>query len=400
MLYHYIASDKEGRLKEADFEADSLQDVLRHLSLQELRPISVKSLRQSRALFQRMGKITLTDKVFLSKYLTLMLRVGTDLLAAINILIADFEKPAMKNFLLEVRENLSRGKQFHVAFAAHPRSFSPVFVSLIKAAESSGNLQRTFELLSASLEKEAELRSKIKSAFIYPAIILSASLGIFIFLTTFALPRIAKVFDQGGIEPPFFSRIVFSVGLFFGDHVLLVMTLLLGLVAFFIYFFFKNRIGRRVAERIVRHIPVIRGVYREAALQRFASTFSSLLRAGLPIVEATKISAGVVGSQEFQYALIRIADEGLAKGLTIGDAFRREVVFPKVLINLVAISEKAGHLEEVLETLSDFYAVSVDAGVKTLISFLEPLLLLFMGLLVGGIAISIVIPIYQLTSQF
>lgn len=400
MLYHYIAADKEGRLKEADHEADSLQDVLRHLALQELRPISVKSLRQSRAIFQRLGKITLTDKVFLTKYLALMLRVGTDLLAAINILIADFEKPAMKNLLLEVRENLSRGKPFHMAFAAHARSFSPVFINLVKAAESSGNLQGTFETLSTSLEKEAELRSKIKSAFIYPAIILSMSLGIFIFLTTFALPRIAKVFEQGGIQPPVFSRIVFSVGLFFGDHVFGVMTTLLGTIAFLIYFFFRNRVGKRIAERIVRHVPVVKKVYREAALQRFTSTFSSLLKAGLPIIEATKISADVVGSEEYRYALTRIADEGLAKGLTIGEAFHREVVFPRVLINLVTISEKAGHLEEVLETLADFYASSVDAGVKTLVAFLEPLLLLFMGLLVGGIALSIVIPIYQLTSQF
>lgn len=400
MLYRYIASDKEGRLKESDYEADSLQEVLRYLAVQELRPISVKPLRQSRTIFQRLGKITLTDKVFLTKYLALMLHVGTDLLAAINILIADFDKPAMKNFLLEVRENLSHGRPFNVAFAQHPNSFSPVFINLVKAAESSGNLQGTFDTLSASLEKEAELRSKIKSAFIYPAIILTASLAIFLFLTTFALPKIAKVFEQGGLQPPLFSRVVFGAGLFFGEHVWLVMGTLIAAVVFCIYFFFKNRIGRRMAERILQHMPVVKKVYREAALQRFSSTFSSLLRAGLPIIEAIKISGDVVGSEEYRYALNRIADEGLAKGLTIGEAFRREVVFPRVLINLVAISEKAGHLEEVLETLADFYASSVDAGVKTLVSFLEPLLLLFMGLLVGGIALSIVIPIYQLTSQF
>ena len=141
-------------------------------------------------------------------------------------------------------------------------------------------------------------------------------------------------------------------------------------------------------------------MHQEASLQRFASTFSALLRAGLPIIDAVKISAEVVGSEEYRFALIRIADEGLAKGLTVGDAFRREVAFPRVLINLVAISEKAGHLEEVLETLADFYAASVDAGVKAVISLLEPILLLFMGILVGGIALSIIVPIYQLTSQF
>ena len=400
MLYHYIAADKEGKLVEADYDAETLTDVLRRLSLEELRPISVKPLKQSRMMFLRMGKITLTDKVFLTKYLALMLRVGTDLLSATNILIADCDKPAMKNFLLEVRENLSKGRPFNEAFAKHPKSFSPVFISLVKAADASGNLQGTFENLSLSLEKEAELRGKIKSAFIYPIIILSASLAIFIFLTTFALPRIAKVFDQGGLEPPLFSRIVFSVGLFFGEHVFGVLLTTFALLAGAFYFFFKNKAGKRIGERIVRRLPVIRKVHQEASLQRFASTFSALLRAGLPIIDAVKISAEVVGSEEYRFALIRIADEGLAKGLTVGDAFRREVAFPRVLINLVAISEKAGHLEEVLETLADFYAASVDAGVKAVISLLEPILLLFMGILVGGIALSIIVPIYQLTSQF
>lgn len=401
MLYHFIATDAAGKLEEADYEADSLEGVLRHLAGRDLRPISVKPLREKRGVFLgHFGSINLSDKVFLAKYLSLMLRVGTDLLQAINILIADFEKPAMRNFLVEVRENLSHGRPFYETFAKYPKVFSQVFVSLVKAAEASGSLQKTFEDLSVSLEKEAELRSKIRSAFIYPIIILSASLGLFIFLITFALPKIANVFNQGGIQPPLFSRVVFSIGLFVGAHV---WTFLLGIfffIGFFIWFFFKNRIGRAVAERILSKTPVISKLYQEIAVQRFAATFAALLQAGLPIIDATKITADVVGSEDFRNALIRIADEGLAKGLTIGESFRRETVFPKVVTNLVAISERAGHISEVLVTLSDFYSVQIDTSIKTLISFLEPALLLFMGIMVGTIALSIIVPIYQLTSQF
>lgn len=401
MLYHYIATDAAGKLEEADYEADNLEGVLRFLAGRELRPVSIKPLRQERGIFiGRFGSITLTDRVFLAKYLALMLRVGTDLLQAINILIADFEKPAMRNFLVEVRENLSRGRPFYETFAKYPKAFSKVFVSLIKAAEASGNLQKTFEDLSLSLEKEAELRSKIRSAFIYPVIILSASLGLFIFLITFALPKIANVFVQGGIQPPFFSRVVFAIGLYVGANVWTFLLSLLAIIGFSIWFFWRNRVGRAVAERILAHTPVISKLYQEIAVQRFASTFASLLQAGLPIIDATKITADVVGSEDFRNALLRIADEGLAKGLTIGESFRRETVFPKVVTNLVAISEKAGHLSEVLVTLSDFYAVQIDASIKTLISFLEPALLLFMGIMVGTIAMSIIVPIYQLTSQF
>lgn len=401
MLYHYIATDKQGRLQEADYDADTLEAVLRYLGTKELRPISVKPLREKRTgFFGLAGNINLADKVFLTKYLSLMLRVGTDLLQAINILIADFDKPAMKNFLLEVRENISRGRPFYESFAKYPKIFSQVFVSLVKAAETSGNLQETFAELSDSLEKEAELRSKIRSAFIYPIIILTASIGIFIFLVTFALPKIANVFLQGGIQPPFFSRVVFTVGLFVGDNVAAILLTLAAVAGFSAYFFFWNRLGRAIAQRILSRTPVLKTLYQEIAVQRFAATFSSLLKAGLPIIEAVKITADVVSAEAFRVALIRVADEGLAKGLTIGDSFRRETVFPRVVINLIAVSERAGHLEEVLRTLADFYSSNIDASVKTLISFLEPALLLFMGTLVGTIALSIIVPIYQLTSQF
>lgn len=401
MLYHFIATDNQGKLQESDYDAESLEAVLRYLNTKELRPVSVKPLRGGgRNILGLRGRINLADKVFLTKYLSLMLRVGTDLLSAINILIADFEKPAMKDFLLEVRENLSSGKPFYVAFAKHPNIFSQVFVSLIKAAETSGNLQETFEQLSTSLEKEAALRAKIRSAFIYPIIILTASLGIFLFLVTFALPKIANVFLQGGIQPPFFSRIVFAVGLFVGAHVLGFILTLAAIIGFAVYFFFWNHFGRLIAQRILSRTPVIKTLFQEIAVQRFASTFSSLLKAGLPIIDALKITADVVGAEEFRVSLIRVADQGLAKGLTIGDSFRRETVFPKVVTNLIAVSERAGHLEEVLGTLSEFYESNIDASVKTLISFLEPALLLFMGILVGTIALSIIVPIYQLTSQF
>jgi type IV pilus assembly protein PilC len=401
MLYHYIATDAQGKLEEADYEADALEGVLRYLAGKELRPVSIKPLRETqRSVLLRTGSINLTDKVFLAKYLSLMLRVGTDLLQAINILIADFEKPAMRNFLVEVRENLSHGRPFYETFAKYPKVFSKVFTSLIKAAEASGNLEKTFEDLAMSLEKEAELRSKIRSAFIYPVIILSASLGLFIFLITFALPKIANVFSQGGIQPPFFSRVVFAVGLFVGDHVVSFLLTIILTAGFFIWFFWKNRIGKLIAERILSNTPGIRKLYQEIAVQRFAATFASLLQAGLPIIDATKITADVVGSEDFRNALNRIADDGLAKGLTIGESFRREAVFPKVVTNLVSISEKAGHLSEVLVTLSDFYSNQIDTSIKTLIAFLEPALLLFMGIMVGTIALSIIVPIYQLTSQF
>src|SRR5277367_2568088 len=143
MLFHYVAVESSGKLIEADFEANALTDVLHYLAGKELRPVSVKPVKQKAPGFfdGLFNDINTSDKVFLTKYLALMLRVGTDLLSAINILIADFDKPAVQNFLLEVRDNLTKGKPFYQAFAARPKTFSPTFISLVKAAETSGNLE-------------------------------------------------------------------------------------------------------------------------------------------------------------------------------------------------------------------------------------------------------------------
>lgn len=401
MLFHYLAVDQAGKTVEADFEAGALNDVLRYLSGKELRPISVKPLkRKGFRMPTFFGSINTSDKVFLTKYLALMLRVGTDLLSAINILIADFDKPAIREFLLEVHDNLSRGQPFYQAFAHHPKTFSPTFINLVRAAETSGSLEKTFEDLSSSLEREAELKSRVRSALIYPIVVLGMALGIVIFLVTFALPKLAGVFNNSGINPPAFSRIVFGVGLFVGNNIVLLLSVFFGIIAAGLFAVYKTETGKRLFSKIVTKLPVIKGIYSDLAVERMAATMSALMKAGLPIVQTITVAAETVGHREFEFALMRVANDGLAKGLTIGEAFKREPVFPKAVTNLVAISEKAGHLEEVLGTLADFYEANLDSNIKALVSLLEPMLLLGMGAVVALIALSIIVPIYQLTSAF
>ncbi|OGZ01284.1 MAG: hypothetical protein A3B13_03270 [Candidatus Liptonbacteria bacterium RIFCSPLOWO2_01_FULL_45_15] len=401
MLYHYSAADKTGKIIEAEIDADNLSQVLHFLSQKEMKPLSVKPIKTAKSsFFGLFGGITLTDKLFLTKYLSLMLKVGTDLLSAVNILISDFDKPAMRNFLFEVRENLSNGRPFYQAFANYPRTFSLVFVNLVKASEVSGNLQQTFEDLSNSMQREAELRSKVRSAFIYPIILTVMAFIIIGFLVTFALPKIANAFLQAGIKPPTFSRIVFGIGLFMGDNIWPLSLSFLVIVASLTYFFWRTSTGRRAISHIMWNLPVIKKIYSDIAIQSFAYTFGALMKAGIPIIQSINITAEVVSSEKFKVSLRRIAEEGLTKGLTIGEAFRRERVFPGVVTNLIAISEKAGHLEEVLKTLAEFYQTNVESGIKSLVSLLEPALLLIMGVMVATIALAIIIPIYQLTAQF
>jgi type IV pilus assembly protein PilC len=402
MLYHYRATDDAGNIIEGDVDATVLQEALQFLSQKNLHPLAVDPVRSEKPgtirLFE--GHINLEDKVFLTKYLGLMLRVGTALLSAVNILIADSDKPAMRNFLLEVRENLTRGEPFYKTFEQYPKIFSVTFVSLVKAAETSGNLQKTFEDLNVSLASDAEIQSKIRAALIYPLVLVVMALAIMTFLVTFALPKVAGVFSQGDITPPLFSRVVFTVGLFVGNNIFVLLGALVVLVAGGFFFVRKTETGRRAIDALLTHAPGIKNIYRDIAIQRMASTMSSLMKAGLPIVQTITIAADTVPVMEFKYALLRIANEGLSQGLTIGEAFRRETVLPQSVTSLIAISEKAGHIEEVLGTLSDFYATNIDASIKTAVALIEPAMLLIMGVVVATIALAIIVPIYQMSTAF
>jgi len=401
MKFHYKASGTDGKLIEGDLEAQAPAEVLEWMVQRGLKPVSIKvaDVGAKRLIKKRGGgKITIEDKVFLTKYLALMLKVGTDLFKAIDILVEDFDKPTMKALLLEMKDALGKGQPFYTTFERHPQHFSPVFVNLIKAGEASGTLDKVLEKLSSDLEKQWELRNKVRGSLVYPSVLVVLSMIVLFLMVSIALPQIAETFTSGGLEPPFFSRVVFAIGFFFRDYMIL-------LIALFIatgvggWFYFRSLTGRRLLSRIANKTPVIKGVIHKISLQRFATTLSSLVRSGTPILEALNITADASGVGELSDALRRISDEGLAKGLTVGEAFRREKYFPRVVVNLIAISEQSGHLEEVLETLADFYDSEIDSSIKALVSFLEPVLLIVIGGAVGLVAISVIVPVYQLVGQ-
>ena len=396
MRFHYTASQPNGKIIEGDYEATGPADVLGHLASQGLKPISLKTLKdfEKKSRFNVFGQaITTEDKIFLTKYLALMMKVGTDLFKAIDILIADFQRPGLKSFLIEMRLALEKGQQLHSVFYRFPKFFSPVFVNLIKAGEISGNLEKVFETLSISLQKEQNLKQQIKAAITYPIILLVASIIILFILVGFSLPKIASIFGSGGFEPPLFSKVVFSIGLFIGDYFFVILTAFIILAASGWFFSFKSSIGKKIISRFAVRIPLVGEVLRKIAFQRFTSIFSSLLSSGMPIIESLEITANAVGLQELKDSLLRVSREGLLKGLTIGEAFRKEPVFPKVVVNLISISEKAGHIEGVLFTLSEFYEAEIESAIKSLVSFLEPVLLLGIGLIIGIIALAIIVPI-------
>lgn len=401
MKFHFIAIDPKNQMVEEEVEAGSTTEVLGILAGRGLKPISLKTLKGEKLKNSKFfgQKVSVEDKVFLTKYLSLMLRAGTDLFRAINILIQDFDKPSLKNILVEIKNSLEKGQPFYTTFAKYPNHFSNVFISLVRSGEASGNLESVFNNLSVAMEKEQELRGKIKSALIYPVILLVMSISILFLLVSFSLPKIANVFLSSGFNPPLFSRIVLTTGLFLNKYFILILVGLALVVLIIWILLTKVSATKKIFQHFLSKLPVVGELLKKIALQRFASTLSLLMRAGLPILDSLEITADVVGLTEIREGLLRISREGIAKGLTIGDAFRREPMFPLVVSNLIAVSERAGHTEDILKTLSDFYEKEIDSSVKNLVSFLEPAMLLFIGVIIGFIALAIIVPMYQLVGN-
>jgi len=402
MLFHYLAQDSHGRIKEGNINQPNTEAVLGYLTTQKLKPLSVKPLisegGKQLAIFKK--TLGLADKVFLTKYLALMLKVGTDLFSAIDILIQDFESGPARRFLFETRSNLEQGKPFWQTFANHPEYFSSVITNLIKAGETSGNLEATLNQVSLDLERDRNLQTKVKSSLVYPIILLITSVGMVIFLVTFAVPKLGEMFLSTGQELPTFTKIVLGTGMFLNRNLFIVFPLAIVIPIGLFYYFRKTQKGREKFASFMEKVPVARDLVEKMALQRFASVLSSLIKAGMPIIQAIEVTAGAVGHPKYESALSRIAKEHLTQGISMGDSFKKEKIFPAVVSNLLAIGEKAGHTEEILKTLSVFYETEIDAALKTLVSLLEPLLLMFLGVIVGGIALSLIVPVYQLVGQF
>jgi type II secretory pathway component PulF len=402
MLFHYKAVDNKKNLKEGDFEAIDSATVLGYIASQGMIPITIKQVTKRKGFNLNIGKetISLKDKVFLIKYLSLMLQVGTDLFKAIDILIVDSNEGPVRRFLLEVRGNLEKGKPFYTSFEAHPEYFSLVVTNLIKAGESSGQLSQVLAKISVDLEAESELTSQVKSAMTYPIILIIGATGIMIFMMMFILPKIGTVFTSTTAKIPTYSRVVLGMSNFLNKYYYICLPLLiLGPVAAVMYLS-KTPRGRKLFSNFLNKIPVARHLQENLALQRFTSVLASLIKSGMPIIRAIEITAQATGYEKFTNALMNISKNIGTKGLSIGDAFKQEGVFGGVLSNLIAVGEKAGHTGDILETLSNFYQNEAESSLKMLVSFIEPVLILFIGVIVGGLALTIIVPMYQLVGQF
>lgn len=402
-IFLYTALDAHGATHQGEIQASDRRAALEAVVKQGLAIVSLKEKgnikRTLVSRFTPFSRISALDRILLTRHLSSIIHAGVPLGEAIDILIFNNQKRSLlRKILEEAKRNLQEGHPLSSVFALYPEHFPAIFVGLIRAGEVSGTLEETLKNLGDQLLRDYELTRKVRSAMVYPAILLGASISIIILILTFVLPRLAASFGQANIKLPLLTMIIIGTSSLLSSHKF--FTIAISIIFFgFWGWFLRKPVGKRFVFIMVSHLPIAKNLFQRLALARFARTLKNLIKSGVSLMEALEIVSVSVGNESYRKEFLHMREE-LRKGISFADAFRkREEFFPRLVGSLITVGERTGSLENSLETIADFYDEEVDRTLRTLVTLLEPLLLLVMGLIVGGIAVSVLLPIYQLIGQ-
>lgn len=330
-----------------------------------------------------------------TKHMATMIKVGITITEALEILISQTKEKANRRMYENILERVQSGQSLSTSLKNYDYIFPEVFINMLATGEKSGTLEQIFEYLDVQLEKEYELRKKVVSAFIYPAVIIGVTLLVVIGIVLFIMPRITEIFESFNVELPLITKILIGFSGFVIDNPFISLGISLGIIMFFI-FIFRVKFLKPFWHRISLRLPVFGKVLIYANLARFSRTISSLLQSGVSLTEALGITANALTNTVYKKA-IYLARDKVEQGGNFGESLAgNERLFPQLATKTLYIGEKTGSLEVTSKRLAELYEHNVDSITRNLSVLLEPLLLVFMAILVGGIAISIILPIYQL----
>jgi len=393
----YTAANNQGEIMNGELETSDIKAVTDYLNRQEMMIISVKKKQELAGGFgaEFFLGISSQEKITLVKHLTTVIKSGLSLKQGIEIILNDAESKSLKKILTEAKFNLEKGQPLSTTFKNYPRIFSPIFIAFIEAGEVSGTLEKSLEYLGDSMSKEYSLTQKIRGAMVYPAVLIAASIGVIVILMVLVMPKLVKVFSQSNMDLPWTTKLIMALSNFFVSNI----YTLGGLAAIFIFSFFyfhKTEKAQRMISGAILALPVIASLYKKIILARFTRVLGTLLASGVSILQAIDISAEAIGKNHYQDAVKNLKPE-ISKGVSVGNALKHQGnIFPHMLASMVDVGEKTGKMDMILIDLANFYEEEIDNSLKSLVSLIEPLLLLVMGLVVATIAFSIISPIYQL----
>jgi type IV pilus assembly protein PilC len=339
-------------------------------------------------------KIKSKDLVLFSRQMSTLVSAGVPIVQGLSILSEQIENPAFKTVVAKVQEDIESGQAIADAMRKHPNAFTDLYVSMIRAGELGGILDVILERLSAYLESTEALKGKVKGAMIYPIVVGSIAGAVTIFLLTFVIPTFKEIFSSFGAELPFVTQMLINLSDLMRKYFIVVVLFPVGIIIGFKQLR-KSEVGERKTDELSLKIPVFGLLLRKVAIAKFTRTFGTLIKSGVPILQALDTVAKTSGNKVIEKSIMQ-ARESIREGERIADPLKRAGVFPPMVIQMISVGEETGNLDTMLSKIADFYDQEVDVAVKGLTSMIEPIIIVAMGLVIGTIVIAMFLPMFEL----
>lgn len=385
--------DKRGQRVKGRSLAPDESALRAELRRQGIAPSRVRKQRQGR----RGGKVNAGDIAVFSRQLATMLAAGIPLVQAFEIVGNGNEKPAMQKLILDVKADVEGGTSLHEALGKHPLYFDDLFVNLVEAGEQAGALEGLLDKIATYKEKTEALKKKVKKALFYPAAVMVVALVVTVVLLIFVIPEFESLYKGFGASLPAFTQMVINLSRFVQNDGIFIAMVAAGLIWTFFYFQKRSRAMREFLDRASLKIPVVGPILNKSAIARYARTLSTMFAAGVPLVEALESVAGACGNIVYEKGVLRMRDE-VATGQRLQRAMEQTGLFPNMVNQMIAVGEESGSLDEMSAKVATFYEAEVDNAVDAMSSLLEPLIMVVLGVLVGGLVIAMYLPIFKLGS--
>jgi len=391
--FQWEGRDKRGsRIKGKSLAPDE-QTLRAELRRQGVAPSRIRKQRQLR----RGGKVNAADIAVFSRQLATMLTAGIPMVQAFDIVANGSEKPAMQKLILDVKSDIEGGTSLHEALAKHPLYFDDLYVNLVEAGEQAGALESLLDKIATYKEKTEALKKKVKKALFYPAAVLAVAVLVTIILLVFVIPQFEALYKGFGADLPAFTQFVIHISQIVQHDGVFIAMVLAGAVWTFIYFKKRSKAMREFLDRLILKLPIIGPILNKAAIARYARTLSTMFAAGVPLVEALESVAGATGNIVYENAVNNMRDE-VSTGQRLQRAQENTGLFPNMVNQMIAVGEESGSLDEMSGKVATFYEAEVDNAVDAMSSLLEPLIMVVLGVLVGGLVVAMYLPIFKLAS--
>lgn len=376
--------------------ADAVRDALRK---QNIEPTKItKKMKELHIVIPGItDRVSEKDVVVFTRMFATMIDAGLPLVQCLEILSQQTENPNLAKAIVDIRKNVEAGATYADSLRKHPRIFDELYCNMVEAGETGGILDTILNRLAAYMEKSIGLKRQVKSAMIYPGVIISVAVCVTFFLMIYVMPTFAEIFTQLGSTLPLPTQITMGISRFLQHNILLIIIIAIGLVAVY-KAINKTEKGRLTIDRIKLALPVFGLLLRKVAVAKFTRTLSTLLGSGVPILDGLEITAKTAGNKVIEQAVMKTR-VSIAEGKTINEPLAETEVFPPMVVQMIAVGESTGALDTMLEKIADFYDEEVDITVSNLTTMLEPLMMVVLGVMIGGVVISMYMPLFKLIGE-